>query len=62
MRKQRAEKLKMLMNLVGEGKSWEDLKPQGVCGGYRDLPLANSLSSVTEGEQELSAGDRMAPG
>ena len=28
----------------------------------RDSPLANPLSSGREGEQELSAGDRMAPG
>ena len=28
----------------------------------RDSPLANPLSSGREGEQELSAGDRIAPG
>ena len=48
------EKLKMLKNLVGKGKSWEDLKPQWVCGGYRDLPLANSLSTLAEKESRSS--------
>ena len=44
----------MLKNLVGEGKSWEDLKPQGFCDGYRDLPLANSLSTLAEKESRSS--------
>jgi len=51
MRKQRAEKLKMLMNLVREGKCWEDLKPQGLLADSGICPwLANSLSSRREGE------------